>query len=81
MPVYACFTYPADMAPGAVNRNAAWRALRDDNRSTPGYPCFAYPGDIPLGNGNHGAAQPGPEGRPDFVAHMCFSCPSGHSFF
>jgi len=81
MPVGACFTYSADLAAGAVNRNAARRALRDDHRSTPGYPSFAYPGDIPLGNGNHGAAQPGPGRRPDFVAHMCFSYPSGHSIF
>jgi hypothetical protein len=85
MPVYACFTYSADLAPSAMNRNAAQRAVRD-HRSMPGYPCFAYPGDIPLSTGNR-AAQPGPGhspnppgGRPDFVAHMCFSYPSGPCF-
>ena len=56
MPVWACFSYPADVPPGTRNRGAAQRAVPGLRRmpST----CFSYSVSAPVGIGNRGAAQP-----------------------
>ena len=46
MPVWACFSYSADLPPSVTNRSAAPPAPRGLG-SMPGYPCFAYPDDMP----------------------------------
>ena len=58
---YTCFSFPAEMPPGAGNRDAA-RAALGDVRRMPfpcfSYPimCFSYPAETLIGNGD--AAQP-----------------------
>jgi hypothetical protein len=42
MPVWACFSYSADLPPNVTSRRAAQRAPRGSGR-VPGYPCFSYP--------------------------------------
>jgi hypothetical protein len=46
MPVWAYFSYSADVPMSVTSRRAAQRAPRGPG-SMPGYPCFAYPSDIP----------------------------------
>jgi len=46
MPVWACFSYSADVPLNVTSRGAAQRAPRGPGRM-PGYPCFAYPSDTP----------------------------------
>ena len=52
---FPCFSYPADVQPGARKRNAGQASPRDPQI---GYPCFSYsklcfsyPADVPLGIG------------------------------
>ena len=45
MPVWACFSYSADVPLSVTSHGAAQRAPRGLG-SMPGYPCFAYPSDI-----------------------------------
>lgn len=73
MPVWACFSYSADVPLSVTSRRAAQRAPRGPG-SMPGYPCFAYPSDIPLGTGNRDAVQPSAESK------LCFSYVTTHCF-
>jgi hypothetical protein len=73
MPVWACFSYSADVPLSVTSHGAAQRAPRGPG-SMPGYPCFAYPSDIPLGTGNRDAVQPPPESK------LCFSYVTTHCF-
>lgn len=80
MPVFACFSYSADLALSVTNRNAAQRALSGPRRMP--VTCFSYSPDAPLGIRNRDPAQPGtgdlespPAGQPDFVETACFSYP------
>src|SRR5260370_888404 len=43
MPVWACFSYSADLPPSVATRQVTQSAPRD-LESMPGYPCFAYLG-------------------------------------
>ena len=63
MPVWACFSYSADLPPSGTSCGAVQRAPRGSG-SMPGYPCFAYPSDTPQ-------AVPGPRRMP----YPCFSYP------
>ncbi len=58
---YPCFSYPADLPPGAGKRDAAHASPRDPQIGYPcfSYPhmCFSYPSDAPLGVRNPDAAQ------------------------
>ncbi len=77
MPVWACFSYSADVPLNVTGRGAAQRAPRGPGRML-GYPCFSYPNmcfgypdDAPLGNGNRDGAQPtSPELRS--MPYPCF---------
>ena len=65
---YPCFSYPADVPPGAGKRDAGQASPRDPQI---GYPCFNYPSDAPIGVRNRYAVQaplPGLRRMP----HMCF---------
>ena len=63
MPVWPCFSYPADQLPGSRNNDMA-QAARCGLRKMPypcySYPsmCFSYPDDVPQGGGDHDAVQP-----------------------
>ena len=46
MPIWACFSYSADVPLSVTSRRAAQWAPRGPG-NMPGYPCFAYPSDIP----------------------------------
>ena len=74
MPVWACFSYSADVPLNVTGRGAAQRAPRGPG-SMPGYPCFAYPSDFPLGAGTRDAVQPPPESK------LCFSYTVGTHCF
>ena len=71
----ACFSYSADLPPGAGNRNATQRTVHDSKI------CFSYySGDMPLGVRNRGATQPAPRDLPstpggpsDYTYTACFS--------
>jgi hypothetical protein len=59
---FPCFSYPADVQPGAGKRDAGQASPRGPQI---GYPCFSYsklcfsyPPDAPLGVRNPDAAQP-----------------------
>ena len=59
---YPCFSYPADVQPGARKRDAGQASPRDPQI---GYLCFSYsklcfsyPSDASLGVRNRDAAQP-----------------------
>jgi hypothetical protein len=70
MPVWACFSYSADVPPNVTSRGAAQRAPRGPGRM-PGYPCFAYPSDTPQ-------AVSGPRRMPlpcFSYPYLCFSYP------
>ena len=77
MPVWACFSYSADVPLNVTGRGAAQRAPRGPGRML-GYPCFSYPNmcfgypdDAPRGNGNRDGAQPtSPELRS--MPYPCF---------
>ena len=55
MPVWACFSYPAELP-----RSGTMPGLRRMPNPCFSYPimCFSYPDDVPLGNGNRDDAQP-----------------------
>ena len=70
MPVWACFSYSADVPLSVTIREAAQRASRGPG-SMPGYPCFAYPSDTP-----QAVSSPRRMPYPCFsYPHMCFSYP------
>ena len=78
MPVWACFSYSADLPPNVTSRRAAQRAPRGPG-SMPGYPCFVYPSDIP-----QAVSSPRKMPLPCFsYPLMCFSYPgrrgAGHT--
>ncbi len=66
---YPCFSYPADLPPGAGKRDAAHASPRDPQI---GYPCFSYPSDAPLGVRNPDAAQVPLPGLRRMVFGTCF---------
>jgi hypothetical protein len=60
---FPCFSYPADVPPGARTRDVAQASPRDPQSI--GYPCFSYPhmcfsypSDALLDVSNRDAAQP-----------------------
>jgi hypothetical protein len=70
-----CFSYPADVQPGARKRDAGQASPRDPQM---GYPCFSYsklgfryPSDASLSVRNRDAAQPPLPGLRR-MPHMCF---------
>ena len=72
---HTCFSFPAEMPPGAGNRDAARAALGDIRRMPVpcfSYPmmCFSYPPETLIGNG--GAAQPEPDGLRRMPNVVCF---------
>jgi hypothetical protein len=65
---YTCFSFPAEMPPGAGNRDTARAALGDVRRMP--FPCFSYPAETLIGNG--GTAQPEPDGLRSMPNVVCF---------
>jgi hypothetical protein len=66
---FPCFSYPAEVLPGARKRDAAQASPRDPQI---GYPCFSYPSDAPLGVRNPDAAQPPLPGLRRMTFGTCF---------
>ena len=72
---YPCFSYPADVPPGARKRDAGQASPLDPQI---GYPCFSYsklcfsyPSDASLGVRDRDAAQPPLPGLRR-MPNMCF---------
>lgn len=73
---FPCFSYPADVQPGASKRDAGQASPRDPQI---GYPCFSYsklcfsyPADASLGVRNRDAAQPPLPGLRRMTYGTCF---------
>ena len=73
---FPCFSYPADLPPGAGKRDAEQASPRDPQI---GYPCFSYsklcfsyPPDAPLGVRNPDAVQPPLPGLRRMTYGTCF---------
>jgi hypothetical protein len=77
MPGTACFSYPADVPPGAGIGGVS-RRPRPGVRRMPltcySYPlsCFAYPDDMPSATGHGDASQPPPPGMRRMPSSTCF---------
>ena len=65
---HTCFSFPAEVPPGAGNHDAARAALGDVRRMP--FPCFSYPPETLIGNGD--AAQPEPGGLRSMPNVVCF---------
>jgi hypothetical protein len=70
MPVWACFSYPANLPPGATASGL---------RRMP-YPCFSYPGDVTPDIKVRDVAQSASRHAGSKPGYPCFSYPATDCF-